>query len=99
EPVAGRRPVRNDEVRFALRAGRLHTLSGDERDHPFPRGFQATHSGGGRMSELLDRPVTVRRLGLGDPGDAELLRHVPIEAPVAIEYNGIGYAVMMATPA
>jgi FdhD protein len=26
-------------------------------------------------------------------------RAVPIEAPIAIEYNGIGYAVMMATPA
>jgi FdhD protein len=27
-----------------------------------------------------------------------MLRHVPIEAPVAIEVCGIGYAVMMATP-
>lgn len=26
-------------------------------------------------------------------------RTLPIEAPIAIEYNGIGYAVMMATPA
>jgi len=26
-------------------------------------------------------------------------RALPIEAPIAIEYNGIGYAVMMATPA
>ena len=25
-------------------------------------------------------------------------RTVPVEAPIAIEYNGIGYAVMMATP-
>lgn len=29
---------------------------------------------------------------------SEALRPVPVEAPVAIEYNGIGYAVMMATP-
>lgn len=27
-----------------------------------------------------------------------ITRYVPIEAPIAIEYNGIGYAVMMATP-
>jgi FdhD protein len=33
------------------------------------------------------------------PSSSELgLRRLPIEAPVAIEYNGIGYAVMMATP-
>jgi FdhD protein len=31
--------------------------------------------------------------------DAAVMRDVPVEAPVAIEYNGIGYAVMMATPA
>jgi FdhD protein len=40
-----------------------------------------------------------RRIGFGQAGDADLTRDVPIEAPVAIEYNGIGYAVMMATPA
>lgn len=51
------------------------------------------------MSALLDRPVAAKRLGLGQPGDLELLRRIPIEAPIAIEYNGIGYAVMMATPA
>jgi FdhD protein len=27
-----------------------------------------------------------------------ITRAVPVEAPIAIEYNGIGYAVMMATP-
>lgn len=32
------------------------------------------------------------------PSDCELLRSVPIEAPIAIEVCGIGYAVMMATP-
>ena len=31
--------------------------------------------------------------------DTAATRSVAIEAPVAIEYNGIGYAVMMATPA
>jgi FdhD protein len=29
---------------------------------------------------------------------AEIARDVIVEAPIAIEYNGIGYAVMMATP-
>lgn len=31
-------------------------------------------------------------------GDAQLVRQTIVEAAVAIEYNGIGYAVMMATP-
>ena len=33
----------------------------------------------------------------GSP-DAERDRAVPVETPVAIEVNGLGYAVMMATP-
>lgn len=49
--------------------------------------------------ETRDRPVAVHRIGLGVAGDEALMRRIPIEAPVAIEYNGIGYAVMMATPA
>ena len=40
----------------------------------------------------------VQRLGLDDVTDRELMRPLAIEAPVAIEYNGLGYAVMMATP-
>lgn len=51
------------------------------------------------MSETLATSMTALRLGLGEAGDTELARNVPVEAPVAIEYNGIGYAVMMATPA
>lgn len=46
-----------------------------------------------------DRHFAMRRLGLGNPGDTDIERAVAIEAPVAIEYNGLGYAVMMATPA
>lgn len=48
-------------------------------------------------NEMIDLPV--RRLGLADSRDADLTRSVPIEAPVSIEVGGIGYAVMMATPA
>jgi FdhD protein len=53
------------------------------------------------MSAAMRRAIAMpaRRLGLAQPGDGDLSRAVPIEAPVAIEYNGIGYAVMMATPA
>ena len=50
-------------------------------------------------STPAEQTFTVRRLGLAQPGDSELTRSIPIEAPVAIEYGGIGYAVMMATPA
>jgi FdhD protein len=42
--------------------------------------------------------LSVRRLGLAQAGDAGLTRAVPIEAPIAIEVGGFGYAVMMATP-
>ncbi len=55
-------------------------------------GYRATMS-----SETINLPV--RRLGLGEPGDAELTRSIAVEAPVSVEVGGIGYAVMMATPA
>ena len=51
----------------------------------------------GMNHAMIDLPV--RRLGLGEPGDAELTRSVAVEAPVSVEVGGIGYAVMMATPA
>lgn len=41
----------------------------------------------------------VQRLGLSETGDAALIRSLAVEAPVSIEVGGIGYAVMMATPA
>lgn len=43
--------------------------------------------------------LPVRRLGLAMPGDALLTRNIPIETPISVEVGGIGYAVMMATPA
>ena len=42
-----------------------------------------------------DQPVRIVRPAGGTPS----MRHVAVEAPVAIEVDGIGYAVMMATPA
>lgn len=48
--------------------------------------------------ETLSVDVGAKRLGLAVPGDAEIIRAVPLEAPVAIEINGFGYAVMMVTP-
>src|SRR3546814_16894169 len=44
-------------------------------------------------------PLPVRRIGFGAVADAELLRDVAVEMPVSVEVGGIGYAVMMATPA
>ncbi len=40
--------------------------------------------------------TAVRRITPDEQQDAK--RPLPIEAPIAIEYNGIGFAVMMATP-
>jgi len=40
-----------------------------------------------------------QRLAFLGQADGRVIRDVPVEVPVAIEYNGIGYAVMMATPA
>ena len=42
--------------------------------------------------------IAVTRLSFEGSRHQAIDRIVPIEAPVAIEYNGIGYAVMMATP-
>ena len=39
-----------------------------------------------------------RRLAAGAEPPAAIARAVAVERPVAIEFNGIGYAVMMATP-
>ena len=41
--------------------------------------------------------IPAQRISPNAPHHA-ITRTVPVEAPIAIEYNGIGYAVMMATP-
>lgn len=43
-------------------------------------------------------PHCAHRIALAEAGDYTLPRSLAVEAPVALEYNGIGYAVMMATP-
>jgi len=45
-----------------------------------------------------DRPVRFTRIS-PDGEREDLTRAVAVECPVALEYNGIGYAVLMATPA
>lgn len=42
--------------------------------------------------------IGVQRLDLQGLADADCLRAIPLEVPVALEYCGIGYAVMMASP-
>ena len=42
--------------------------------------------------------MSFRRLAAGAEPPAAIARAVAVERPVAIEFNGIGYAVMMATP-
>jgi len=41
----------------------------------------------------------VVRMGLGQPGRDAVERPIATEAPIAFEYNGLAYAVMMASPA
>ena len=54
------------------------------------------------MTEILipdgARAVLVERVAYGDTPAEAIVRVVPIEAPIALEFNGIGYAVMMGTP-
>lgn len=47
---------------------------------------------------VASRSIKARLIGLAEPGEFRIERIVPVEAPVALEYSGIGYAVMMATP-
>ena len=44
------------------------------------------------------RSISLDRVGYDDTPADRVDRSVPVEAPIAIEYNGIGYAVMMGTP-
>jgi FdhD protein len=48
--------------------------------------------------ERGSKPISFLALKPGSAAHEILERPVIIEAPVAVEYNGIGYAVMMATP-
>jgi FdhD protein len=43
------------------------------------------------------REIAVRRI-LPRGAEEQMLRAFPVESPISIEINGIGYAVMMATP-
>jgi FdhD protein len=60
------------------------------------RGFRA--AAGAEILSKAHRSINVKRIGLGQPGDSVTDREVPIEVPVALEYCGLGYAVMMASP-
>jgi len=44
------------------------------------------------------RATLFRQIG-ADGGETQVERGVALERPVAVEFNGVGYAVMMATPA
>ncbi len=71
EHRAARRPLQHDEVRLALRARRLHALSGDERAHAFPGGFRAARQ------PLACRPLNKGERHVARPRDR--LRHPALE--------------------
>lgn len=47
---------------------------------------------------VTSHSIKARLIGLAASGECQIERIVPVEAPIALEYSGIGYAVMMATP-
>ena len=55
EPRAADRSVQHDEVRLAVRAGRLHAVPGDERADAFPGRFRRPAPGARRPVEEPDR--------------------------------------------
>ncbi len=50
------------------------------------------------MTIAASQRIAVQRIGLSVAGDAASERDVPTETPIALEYCGLGYAVMMASP-
>lgn len=50
------------------------------------------------IASFSSQQISVNRIGLAEAGDHALARTVPVEAPIALEYCGLGYAVMMASP-
>ncbi len=50
------------------------------------------------MLSEAHKSINVNRIGLAQPGELLTDRQVPIEVPVALEYCGLGYAVMMSSP-
>lgn len=51
------------------------------------------------MTQTPSVSMAMRRFDLVGTDDADVARDVPVEAPISVEVGGIGYAVMMATPA
>jgi FdhD protein len=47
---------------------------------------------------VAHQSIDVTQIGLSHASDCEMQRDVPIEVPIALEYCGLGYAVMMASP-
>jgi FdhD protein len=47
---------------------------------------------------MAEQRLSVRRLSADPAADSTIDRPVPVEVPVALEYCGLGYAVMMASP-
>jgi FdhD protein len=47
---------------------------------------------------VAHQSIDVTQIGLSHASDCEMQRDVPIEVPVGLEYCGLGYAIMMASP-
>ena len=65
--AAGRRPLQHDEVRLALRARRLHALSGDERADAFPRRFRPAPATPARPRNRTTPCLSIHEIDYGTP--------------------------------
>ena len=61
--------------------------------------FPRSGASGIALTMLPSAPHVFREVRAAGGDEAAVSREVPAEVPVALEYDGIGYAVLMATPA
>jgi FdhD protein len=93
-----KRELVNGALRFSLRSGQIGATTGWTRIDGASRA--ATCQENAAMPD--DSAIEIRRfdrVAAGERAVEAIDRAVAIETPIAIEFNGVGYAVLMASPA